>query len=146
MSSILTDDIALFRGVPITSLIIWYCFCSSLLGGVVILLKDRLIEWSWQSKVISPVSSRDTFTVLSFFDSLNEHGLHLQESPVLGLISISFLNCIFPLHNGQSIIINLLVNRCSLVSVIVLGSSSLKTSSSGIALLCFLFGGIYIYF
>ena len=43
--------------------------------------------------------------------------------------------------------IYLLVSLCSFVSVMVLGSSSLKTSSSGIALLCFLFGDIlYIYF
>ena len=93
---------------------------------------------------ISPWSSLDTLTVLSFLLLLKEQGLQEHFIP-LGLISISFLNCIFPLHNGQSIIINLLVNLCSLVSVIVLGSSSLKTSSSGMGFLLLLFGGIYIH-
>ena len=120
----------------ITSLIISYFFFSSSLSGVVRRLNEKLILWSSQSSFISPWSSRDTFIVLSFLLILNEHGLQEHLMP-LGLISISFLNCIFPLHSGQSIIINLLVNLCSLVSVIVLGSSSLKTSSSGMGFYCF---------
>ena len=129
-----------------TSLIISYFFFSSSLSGVVRRLKEKLIEWSSLSSFNSPFSSRDTFIVLSFLLILKEQGLQEHLMP-LGLISISFLNCIFPWHKGQSMTIYLLVSLCSLVSVMVLGSSSLKTSSSGIALLCFLFGGIsYIYF
>ena len=154
MSSILEDGLFLgvgsteppaLRGVPITSLIISYFFFSSSLSGVTFLFQLNDIEWSWQSNTISPSLSLLTFIVLSFLVILKLQGLQEHFIP-LGLISISFLNCILPWQIGQSITINLLVNLCSLVSVMVLGSSSLKTSSSGIALLCFLFGGIYIYF
>ena len=127
-----------------TSLIISYFFFSSSLSGVVSLLKLNEMLWSSQSSFISPWSSLDTFIVLSFLLILNEHGLQEHLMP-LGLISISFLNCIFPLHNGQSIIINLLVNLCSLVSVIVLGSSSLKTSSSGMGFFIASFWWHYLY-
>ena len=86
------DSCFLLLGVAITSLIIWFLFASSSLGGVVILLKLNEILWISLSNVMSPLSSLLTFIVLSFLLILNEHGLHLHFIP-LGLISISFLNC-----------------------------------------------------
>lgn len=49
----------------------------------------------------------------------------------LGSISISFLNCNFPLHKGQSKVMNLLVNFLSSSNVTVVGSSSDNSKSSG---------------
>ena len=76
----------------------------------------------------------------------------LQEHLIpFGLISISFLSCILPSHNGQLITIFLLINLCSFVNVMVLVSSSLLNSkSSGMGFLLILvvafafgfFGGI----
>ena len=124
-----SEHASLWRGV-ITSLIISYRFFSSSLSGVVILLKDRLIEWSWQSNLISPVSSLETFTLLSVLDSLKDKGLHLQTIPVLGLMLISFRSCIFPWHTGQSMTMFLLVSLCSSVSVMYFGCSSLDELNS----------------
>ena len=86
-------------------------FASSSDGGVVILLKLKLMLWSSLSNVIPPSSSLLTFIDLSCFVILKLHGLQPQVIP-FGLISISCLNCNLPGHNGQSNIIFLLVDFC----------------------------------
>ena len=133
-------------GVFITSVIILLVLSTLLSSGVTCLFHEKLILWSSLSKVISPLSSLLTFIDLSFLVNLNEQGLHLHFMP-LGFISISFLNCSFPQHNGQSKVINLLVYFCSLFKLTVAGSSSDSSKSSGIGffnLLTF-FGGIIEY-
>ena len=128
-SSTLTSFFLFCLGV-ITSLIISYLFFSSSLSGVIWrLLKEKLILWSWQSSLISPWSSLDTAIVLSFLLNLKLQGLQRQDIE-FGFISISFLNCILPSHNGQLITIFLLINLCSSVNVMVLGSKSSFISSS----------------
>ena len=137
-------------GVLITSLIILFLVSSSLLGGVTCLFHENDILCNSLSSLISPLSSLLTFIVLSFLLILKEHGLHLHFTP-LGFISISFLNCNFPLHKGQSNVINLLVNFLSSSNVIVVGSSSDNSKSSGTGFLLIFFSiafflGIYIRF
>ena len=143
---------SLFLGVPITSLIILFVLSFFFLSsGVTWRFQLKLMLWSSDSKTISPLSSLLTLTVLSFLLILKLQGLHLHFIP-FGLISISFLSCNFPWQSGQSKVMNLLLNFCSWLRVMVVGSSSLSSKSSGMG--CFLnlllafafcFGSMFVY-
>lgn len=88
------DAVASFPTTP--KPIILFPFASSSLGGVVILLKEKLMLWSSPS-FMSSFSSLLALTVLSFLLILKLRGLRLR------FTALGFLNCAGDSQSGESL-------------------------------------------